>query len=96
VYGYGAKPATGAQPYDAKDIVILSDALCASTCSLFLEMMHQEGGVQLVVAGGIPYNGPMQAAGYDENLSKIQLNLTNVRQSFSWRKKLRSDSVIRQ
>lgn len=39
----------------------LTDALCASTCTLFVEMMHHEAGVRTVVAGGRPQVGPMQA-----------------------------------
>jgi hypothetical protein len=61
VYGYGGNPADVTQPYDAKDIIILSDGLCSSTCALFMEMMHHEAGVKTVVAGGYPMNGPMQA-----------------------------------
>ena len=39
----------------------LTDAMCASTCTLFVEMMHHEAGVRTVVAGGRPQVGPMQA-----------------------------------
>jgi len=35
--------------------------MCASACSLFMEMMHHEAGVRVVVAGGRPSSGPMQA-----------------------------------
>ncbi|KAK8123150.1 peptidase s41 family protein, partial [Apiospora sp. TS-2023a] len=52
---------TQEQPYDASNIVILTDGLCASTCSLFVEMMTQ-AGVRTVVVGGRPELGPMQAA----------------------------------
>ncbi|PKY00846.1 hypothetical protein P168DRAFT_285003 [Aspergillus campestris IBT 28561] len=51
------------QPYQAEDIIILTDGLCSSTCALFTEMMHHEAGVQTVVVGGRPNPGPMQAAG---------------------------------
>lgn len=51
------------QPYEAEDIIILTDGLCSSTCALFTEMMHHEAGVQTVVVGGRPNPGPMQAAG---------------------------------
>ncbi|KAG9236435.1 hypothetical protein BJ875DRAFT_456406 [Amylocarpus encephaloides] len=61
VYGYGARPANTSQPYAAEDIIILSDGLCSSTCSIFMEMMHHEAGVRTVVAGGVPAYGPMQA-----------------------------------
>lgn len=39
----------------------LTDALCASACALFMEMMHHEAGVRTVVVGGQPSYGPMQA-----------------------------------
>ncbi|KAH0534195.1 hypothetical protein FGG08_007206 [Glutinoglossum americanum] len=63
VYGYGANPAppNAAPPYAAEDIIILSDGICDSSCSLFMEMMHHEAGVRVVVAGGRPSTGPMQA-----------------------------------
>ncbi|KAE8446731.1 hypothetical protein EG329_011636 [Mollisiaceae sp. DMI_Dod_QoI] len=63
VYGYGnnTAPPNAAPPYAAEDIIILSDALCDSACALFMEMMHHEAGVRVVVAGGKPSLGPMQA-----------------------------------
>ena len=61
VYGYGARVANVSQPYAAQDIIMLSDSVCASTCAIFMEMMHHEAGVRTVVAGGLPVNGPMQA-----------------------------------
>ena len=38
----------------------LSDALCSSACSLFMEMMRHDAGVKNVVIGGRPSYGPMQ------------------------------------
>jgi hypothetical protein len=41
----------------------LTDALCSSACSLFVEMMTHQAGVQVVVMGGSPSApSPMQAA----------------------------------
>lgn len=48
-------------PWGAGNIVILTDGICGSTCSLFVEMMHQ-AGVRSVAVGGSPRAGPMQAA----------------------------------
>ncbi|KAL8672149.1 MAG: hypothetical protein Q9168_003372 [Polycauliona sp. 1 TL-2023] len=60
IYGFGNHASS---PYDAKDIVILTDALCSSACALFIEMMHHEANVKTVVVGGQPQRlGPMQAA----------------------------------
>ncbi|TVY89811.1 Peptidase S41 family protein, partial [Lachnellula willkommii] len=61
VYGTDGRPANTTQPYAAKDIIILSDALCSSACAVFMEMMHHEAGVRTVVAGGRSSYGPMQA-----------------------------------
>ena len=36
--------------------------MCASTCTLFVEMMHYEAGVRTVAAGGRPQLGPIQTA----------------------------------
>ncbi|OAL56114.1 hypothetical protein IQ07DRAFT_530188 [Pyrenochaeta sp. DS3sAY3a] len=49
-------------PFDAKDIVILTDGACSSTCALLVEMFKQVG-VRTIVAGGLPSIGPMQAVG---------------------------------
>lgn len=57
VYGYDGSPAApnATSAFKASDIVLLSDALCASACALFMNMMHSEAGVKTVVAGGYPY-----------------------------------------
>jgi hypothetical protein len=47
--------------WNPDQIVLLTDGLCGSTCSLFVEMMTRVG-VKTVVAGGRPVTGPMQAA----------------------------------
>lgn len=47
--------------FQPDQIVLLTDGLCASACSLFVEMMIR-AGVKTVVAGGRPATGPMQAA----------------------------------
>ncbi|KAF9631369.1 hypothetical protein BFW01_g2231 [Lasiodiplodia theobromae] len=45
-----------------EDIVILTDGLCSSACSLFVEMMKTQAGVHTIVMGGRPEVGPMQYA----------------------------------
>jgi hypothetical protein len=71
VYGYGSRPANTSQPWAAEDIVLFTDGICSSTCSLFVEMMHHEAGVKTVVAGGRPRYGPMQTIGYVFRYSQI-------------------------
>lgn len=50
------------ESFAAKDIIILSDGLCASSCSIFVEAMS-EYGIKNVVYGGRPQKGPMQVSG---------------------------------
>ncbi|KAK9785210.1 putative Tail specific protease domain-containing protein [Seiridium cardinale] len=56
----GDEPA-GPGPWKAEDVVILTDGMCSSTCSLFVEMMTHQAGARTVVVGGRPQTGPMQA-----------------------------------
>lgn len=48
------------QPFDAKNIVMLMDGACGSTCAVFAEFMKTQGGVQTIAVGGKPETGPMQ------------------------------------
>ncbi|KAK0743567.1 hypothetical protein B0T18DRAFT_186378 [Schizothecium vesticola] len=57
IYSATTKPV-----WDPSHIVLLTDALCSSTCALFVEFMTRLG-VRTVVAGGRPEPGPMQAVG---------------------------------
>ncbi|KAF2448828.1 hypothetical protein P171DRAFT_219978 [Karstenula rhodostoma CBS 690.94] len=51
------------QPFKAENIIILSDGICASTCSLFTELMVQQAGVKTLAVGGVPGTGSMQVVG---------------------------------
>lgn len=51
------------QPFKPENIVLLSDGICASTCSLFTELMVQQAGVKTLAVGGVPGTGPMQVVG---------------------------------
>ena len=62
IYGYGNRSATSPQPFAADQIILLSDAICSSSCATFVELMHHQGGARTVVAGGRPELGPMQFA----------------------------------
>lgn len=50
-------------PFRAEDIIILSDGVCASTCSIFVELMVQQSGVKTLAVGGRPQTGPMVPVG---------------------------------
>lgn len=63
IFGYGnRKPQSLAAAYAPQDIVLLTDATCASACALFVETMTKVGA-KTVVVGGRPIIGPMQAVG---------------------------------
>ncbi|KAK4198682.1 hypothetical protein QBC40DRAFT_229528 [Triangularia verruculosa] len=61
-YGFGLNPVKKGtkQVFDPANIVLLTDGLCASACSIFAEMMTS-AGVKTVVVGGKPEYTPMQA-----------------------------------
>jgi hypothetical protein len=61
-YGSAGTP-KDTQPFPVKNIVILTDGICASACSIFTEFMTRQAGVKTIVVGGRPRNGPMQAIG---------------------------------
>ncbi|KAF2496952.1 peptidase S41 family protein-like protein [Lophium mytilinum] len=63
VTGYLDRANFTAQPFKPENIVILSNGICASTCSLFTELMHTQSGVRTIALGGRPQLGPMQAVG---------------------------------
>jgi hypothetical protein len=61
--GYGTRSNFTEDPFRAEDLIILSDGICASTCSIFLELMVQQSGVRTLAVGGRPQTGPMQPVG---------------------------------
>lgn len=61
--GYGEqKPNPAKAPFAPEDIILLTDGYCGSTCTVFAELMKQQG-VRRIAFGGRPKNGPMQAIG---------------------------------
>ena len=50
-------------PFAPENIIILTDGICASTCTTFSEHMKNQAGVQFIVIGGRPQTGPVQAVG---------------------------------
>ncbi|KAF2125285.1 peptidase S41 family protein [Dothidotthia symphoricarpi CBS 119687] len=63
ITGYAARANFTTDPFRAQDIVILSDGICASTCTIFTELMAQQSHVRTLTIGGRPNTGPMQHAG---------------------------------
>ncbi|KAF2867968.1 hypothetical protein BDV95DRAFT_610396 [Massariosphaeria phaeospora] len=62
VHGYG-KLTNYTQPFAAEDIVVVSDGYCASTCTIFSELMRQRAGVKYISLGGRAKPGITQAVG---------------------------------
>lgn len=63
VSGYLNRSNITVQPFDAQNIVIVYDGYCASTCTIFSELMRQQGGVKTIALGGRPNKDIIQAVG---------------------------------
>lgn len=62
ITGYGSRK-NFTQPFNAEDIIMLTDGYCASTCTLFSEFMRVQAGVKVIMMGGRPQEGAVQAVG---------------------------------
>lgn len=63
VSGYLNRTNITAQPFAAENIVIVYDGYCASTCTIFSELMRQQAGVKTIALGGQPNRDIIQAVG---------------------------------
>lgn len=63
VSGYLERSNITQQPFDPENIVIVYDGYCASTCTIFSELMRQQGGVKTIALGGRPNKDIIQAVG---------------------------------
>lgn len=64
ITGYGSLgPDVVKQPFDANNIVILYDGVCASTCTLASEFLRIQAGVQSIAMGGRPNYNLIQGVG---------------------------------
>ncbi|KAL5592296.1 hypothetical protein FOBRF1_013322 [Fusarium oxysporum] len=63
ICGYAGRPLNRTQPFKAENILIIGDGLCASTCSIFVNLMTNIGGVRALPFGGHPNGQPMQIMG---------------------------------
>jgi hypothetical protein len=63
VHGYGPLSNYTQQPFAAEDIVVVTDGYCASTCTIFSELMRQRAGVKYISLGGRAREGITQAVG---------------------------------
>ncbi|KAK7952802.1 uncharacterized protein PG986_008530 [Apiospora aurea] len=63
IRGFGGIPHNPKrQLFEAKDIAVMTDGRCASTCAILVDLLHQQG-VRTLAFGGRPRPGPMQAVG---------------------------------
>lgn len=63
ITGYGPRANFTQQPFKAENIVIVYDGYCASTCTIFSELMRQQGGVKAIAMGGRSNRNAIQAVG---------------------------------
>ncbi|KAL1591335.1 hypothetical protein SLS60_012079 [Paraconiothyrium brasiliense] len=65
VHGYGelANYTSAPQPFANEDIVVVTDGYCASTCTIFSELMRQREGIKYISLGGRAKAGITQAIG---------------------------------
>ncbi|KAK0381097.1 peptidase S41 family protein [Colletotrichum limetticola] len=59
----GYPKSTGDQVFLPENIVIITDGICASTCTIFTGLLVREQGVRTIALGGRPSEAPMQAIG---------------------------------
>ncbi|KAM0550303.1 hypothetical protein ACHAPJ_008973 [Fusarium lateritium] len=63
IRGYSGWPLSGDQPFKTEDILIIGDGICVSTCTTFVNLMTNIGGVQALSFGGRPDDKPIQIMG---------------------------------
>ncbi|KAI0432430.1 hypothetical protein F5Y09DRAFT_353525 [Xylaria sp. FL1042] len=63
IRGFGGAPINTTEPYAPEDILIITDGICASTCTTFVNLMTNAGGVRALTFGGRPRFEPMQVMG---------------------------------
>lgn len=63
VHGYGNGTKNTTTPFEAPNVVVVTDGFCASTCTIFSELMRQLAGVEYIAMGGRSKEGITQAIG---------------------------------
>ncbi|KAF2028533.1 hypothetical protein EK21DRAFT_69551 [Setomelanomma holmii] len=64
ITGYGSLAnVTGPPKFQPENIVIVTDGYCASTCTIFAELLTQQTGVKTIAMGGRSNKNPIQAIG---------------------------------
>ncbi|KAJ5180064.1 Interphotoreceptor retinol-binding [Penicillium capsulatum] len=77
INGYGGIPLNPKKaPFSAKDIAIITDGDCVSTCAFFVKLMKRQG-VRTVAFGGRPQEAPMQGVGGVKGGQSLGINYIN-------------------
>ncbi|KAI5196320.1 hypothetical protein E4T38_08569 [Aureobasidium subglaciale] len=63
VSGYLNRSNVTVQPFATENIVLVYDGYCASTCTIFSELMRQQAGVKTIALGGRPNYNEIQGVG---------------------------------
>jgi hypothetical protein len=77
--GVGSQAANRTAVFEPKNIVLLTDGVCGSTCSLFSYLMIHQKNISTTVIGGRPRLGPMQAIAGSEGAGFMHMqNMTDT------------------
>ncbi|KAI1347051.1 hypothetical protein F5Y01DRAFT_307823 [Xylaria sp. FL0043] len=68
IRGFGGDPINTTEPYAPEDILIITDGICASTCTTFVNLMTNAGG-PMQVMGGVRGAQSLALADLDTELS---------------------------
>ncbi|KAF1938469.1 peptidase S41 family protein-like protein [Clathrospora elynae] len=63
---------TGQPKFNSDNIVIVTDGYCASTCTIFSELLTQQAGVKTIAMGGRSNKNPIQAIGGVKGVNNLQ------------------------
>jgi len=80
VSGYLQRANITKQPFAPENIVVVHDGYCASTCTIFSELMTAQGGVKTIALGGRPNKDIIQAVGGVKG-TNVRSQITNIIQS---------------
>jgi hypothetical protein len=77
--GLNPKRVNKTQPFVAENIVLLYDGNCASTCTIFSELLREQGKVKTIVLGGRPSKqGLIQAVGGTKGAQSYIVNMLRM------------------
>jgi hypothetical protein len=76
----------GITVFDPKNILLIHDGFCGSTCADFAELMKAQAGVRSIAFGGRKQTGPMQGVGNVKGASVWPMNFigTLIAEAFSF------------